>query len=118
MTQTILIVEDNALSGEMLKRRLESRGYRIVLATTGEQAIEWVTSEKPNLILMDLSLPLMDGLAATRCVKSMSDIPVIALTAQVIEGEEMRAKLAGCDDYDTKPIDLVRLLNKIKQLID
>ena len=112
----ILIVEDNEMNRDMLSRRLERRGFAIVMAMDGQQGVEMTRSERPDLILMDMSLPVMDGWTATQTIKSDADlakIPVIALTAHAMAGDREKAMAAGCDDYDTKPIELPRLLEKI-----
>ncbi len=116
----ILLVEDNETNRDMLSRRLLRKGYDVVMAEDGEQAVRMATSECPDLILMDMSLPVLDGWEATRRVKSgeaTRSIPVIALTAHAMAGDRERALEAGCDDYDTKPIELPRLLDKIGALI-
>ena len=116
----ILLVEDNEMNQDMLTRRLERRGYQIVLATDGAQGVALASSELPDLILMDMSLPVLDGWDATRQIKAdpaTAGIPVIALTAHAMSGDRERALQAGCDDYDTKPIELPRLLGKIEALI-
>lgn len=116
----ILIVEDNEMNRDMLSRRLKRRGYDLVMAVDGEQGMEMAQSEAPDLILMDMSLPLLDGWEATRRLKAMSQtcsIPVIALTAHAMAGDQQKAMEAGCDDYDTKPIDLNRLMEKIQSLL-
>jgi CheY-like chemotaxis protein len=116
----ILLVEDNEMNQDMLTRRLERRGYQVVLATDGAQGVALAASEIPDLILMDMSLPVMDGWDATRNIKAdpaTSSIPVIALTAHAMSGDRERAMQAGCDDYDTKPIELARLLGKIEALL-
>ena len=113
----ILLVEDNEMNQDMLTRRLERRGYQVVLATDGAQGVALAASESPDLILMDMSLPVMDGWDATRNIKAApatASIPVIALTAHAMSGDRDRAMQAGCDDYDTKPIELPRLLAKIE----
>ncbi|MCU1329457.1 MAG: circadian input kinase [Bryobacterales bacterium] len=113
----ILIVEDNEMNRDMLSRRLERKGYQIVMAVDGGEGVEKATSETPDLILMDMSLPVLDGWEATRRVKAnpaTSGIPVIALTAHAMAGDRDKTIEAGCDDYDTKPIDLARLLGKIE----
>jgi|SRR5579871_2730120 len=113
----ILIVEDNEMNRDMLSRRLERKGYSIVMAVDGGAGVEKAIAEKPDLILMDMSLPVVDGWEATRRVKSNPDtkhIPVIALTAHAMAGDRDKTIEAGCDDYDTKPIDLPRLLSKIE----
>jgi two-component system cell cycle response regulator DivK len=113
----ILIVEDNEMNRDMLSRRLERKGYQIVMAVDGGEGVEKATSETPDLILMDMSLPVLDGWEATRRVKAnpaTAGIPVIALTAHAMAGDRDKTIEAGCDDYDTKPIDLARLLGKIE----
>ena len=116
----ILLVEDNEMNRDMLSRRLERKGYQIVIAVDGQQGINLARSERPDLILMDMSLPLIDGWEATRQLKSADDtkgIPIIALTAHAMAEDERRAREAGCNDFDTKPIELPRLLEKIQQLL-
>lgn len=116
----ILIVEDNEMNRDMLSRRLERRGFVIAMAVDGQQGVDLARSEKPDLILMDMSLPVMDGWTATRTIKDDADlrsIPVIALTAHAMEGDREKAMAAGCDDYDTKPIELPRLLEKIGKFL-
>jgi CheY-like chemotaxis protein len=113
----LLIVEDNELNRDMLSRRLGRRGYDVVIAVDGANAVDVAEREAPDLILMDMSLPVLDGWEATRRIKASprtSDIPVIALTAHAMAGDEARAREAGCDDFDTKPVDLERLLGKIE----
>jgi len=120
MTTKILLVEDNEMNRDMLSRRLERKGYEIVAAIDGQQAVELATSEKPDLILMDMSLPVMDGWDATRKLKAddtTKGIPVIALTAHAMTGDREKALEVGCDDYDIKPIEFLRLLGKIKALL-
>jgi two-component system cell cycle response regulator DivK len=117
---TILLVEDNALNRDMLSRRLIKRGYDIKIAVNGEEGIRMAEEYLPEIILMDLSLPIIDGWEATRTIKSRAitkSIPIIALTAHAMSGDEAKAKAAGCNDYDTKPIDLNRLLDKINNLL-
>jgi two-component system cell cycle response regulator DivK len=117
---TILLVEDNALNRDMLSRRLIKRGYDIKIAVNGEEGIRMAEEYLPEIILMDLSLPIIDGWEATRILKSRAitkNIPIIALTAHAMSGDEAKAKAAGCNDYDTKPIDLNRLLGKINNLL-
>ena len=117
----ILIVEDNDMNLDMLSRRLTRRGYDLVTAVNGEQAIALAQSELPGLILMDLSLPVMDGWEATRRIKAMLNtrsIPIIALTAHAMAGDQQKAMRAGADDYDTKPIDMKRLITKIEALLN
>jgi CheY-like chemotaxis protein len=114
----ILLVEDNEMNRDMLSRRLTRRGYQIVIAVDGQQGVDLATSEQPALILMDMSLPVIDGWEATRRIKSSDTtrhIPVIALTAHALAGDREQALAAGCDDYDTKPIELDRLLSKIQK---
>jgi two-component system, cell cycle response regulator DivK len=112
----ILLVEDNEMNRDMLSRRLSRNGFEVVVAVDGAQAVTMATAEKPDLILMDMSLPVMDGLEATRQVKAAAatrSIPVIALTANALVEDRERALAAGCDDFDTKPVELPRLLEKI-----
>ena len=116
----ILLVEDNEMNRDMLSRRLERKGYMVVIAVDGQQAIDFAAAEKPDLILMDMSLPVLDGWEATRQVKAderTKHIPIIALTAHAMQGDEQKAKDAGCDDYDVKPIELPRLIAKIDALL-
>ncbi len=116
----ILLVEDNEMNRDMLSRRLERRGYEIDMALDGEQGIERAESGAPDLILMDMSLPTMDGWEATRRLRASAatkSIPIIALTAHAMSGDREKALAAGCDDYDTKPVDLTRLLSKIDALL-
>jgi len=113
---SILLVEDNEMNRDMLTRRLARRGFDVTTAEDGVQGVERAKSGKPDLILMDLSLPLLDGWEATRLLKQSEDtrgIPIIALTAHAMAGDRERAFQAGCDDFDTKPVDLERLLGKI-----
>jgi two-component system, cell cycle response regulator DivK len=117
---TILLVEDNELNRDMLSRRLERRGYRIITAVDGASGISMAREMKPDLILMDMSLPVVDGWTATRELKKSfecSAIPIIALTAHAMSGDREKSIEAGCDDYDTKPIELPRLLLKIESLL-
>lgn len=116
----ILIVEDNELNLDMLVRRLVRKGYEVVSAVDGEQGLSMATTEHPDLILMDMSLPGMDGWEATRQIKSdpaIQLIPVIALTAHAMVGDREKALRAGCDDYDTKPVEFQRLLEKMENLL-
>ncbi len=113
----ILLVEDNEMNRDMLSRRLERKGYQVVMAVDGGQGVSLAQTEKPDLILMDMSLPVLDGWAATKQLKANPEtarIPIIALTAHAMQGDEEKARAAGCDDYDTKPIELPRLLGKIE----
>ena len=119
--QKILLVEDNEMNRDMLSRRLERRGYQIVCAVDGQQALALVRSETPALILMDMSLPVLDGWEATRRLKAddaTKAIPIIALTAHAMSEDENKARAAGCDDFDTKPVDIQRLVGKIKALVN
>ena len=114
----ILYVEDNEDNVYMLSRRLKRKGFEIVIAVDGEQGVEMASTEKPDLILMDLSLPKMDGWTATKYIKSNNDlksIPIIALSAHAMEEHKQRALDSGCNDYDTKPVDINRLLSKISE---
>ena len=116
----ILIVEDNEMNRDMLSRRLTRKGFDIVMAEDGGKGVEMASMESPDLILMDMSLPVIDGWEATRRIKaddSTRAIPVIALTAHAMESDRDKALEAGCDDYDTKPVELPRLLEKINQLL-
>jgi two-component system, cell cycle response regulator DivK len=116
----ILLVEDNEMNRDMLSRRLERKGYEVVVAVDGQEGVTLARSEGPDLILMDMSLPVLDGWEATRQLKRVEatrSIPVIALTAHAMAGDRDRAVEAGCDDYDTKPIELTRLLGKIQTLL-
>jgi len=117
----ILLVEDNEMNRDMLSRRLARHGYEIIIAIDGVEGIEKALSESPDIILMDMSLPVVNGWEATRQLKSAqetSNIPVIALTAHAMAGDRERALNAGCDDYDTKPVELDRLIGKITTLLD
>jgi CheY-like chemotaxis protein len=116
----ILLVEDNEMNRDMLSRRLERKGFEVVIAIDGQAGVDMAMTANPDLVLMDLSLPVMDGWEATRRIKddpATQAIPVIALTAHAMAGDEKRALEAGCDDYDTKPINLSRLLDKIENLL-
>jgi CheY-like chemotaxis protein len=116
----ILLVEDNEMNRNMLSRRLVRHGYEVVIAVDGQQGTEMAISERPDLILMDMSLPVMDGWEATRRVKGNDvtrQIPVIALTAHAMAGDREKAMEVGCDDYDTKPVEWSRLLGKISALL-
>jgi two-component system, cell cycle response regulator DivK len=117
----LLLVEDNELNRDMLSRRLQRKGYDVLIAVDGAEGVEVATSEIPDLVLMDISLPVLDGWEATRRIRATQatrDIPVIALTAHAMAGDRQKALDAGCDDYDTKPVDLPRLLQKISTLLD
>jgi two-component system, cell cycle response regulator DivK len=116
----ILLVEDNEMNRDMLSRRLLKKGYDLVMAVDGEQALEMARAEVPDLILMDISLPGLDGWEATRRLKAMPEtqtIPIIALTAHAMAGDREKCLEAGCDDYDTKPVEFPRLLGKIQELL-
>jgi CheY-like chemotaxis protein len=116
----ILLVEDDEMNRDMLSRRLIKREYEVVIATDGEQGVAMASSETPDIILMDMSLPGIDGWTATRQVKAdeaTRAIPVIALTAHAMAGDREKAMEAGCDDFDTKPVELSRLLGKIEALL-
>ena len=116
----ILLVEDNDMNRDMLSRRLERKGYKVVMAVDGGAGVEMAQTEAPDIILMDMSLPVLDGWEATRRIKAHDSsrlIPVIALTAHAMEGDREKAMSAGCEDYDTKPIELPRLLGKIEALL-
>ena len=115
----ILLVEDNEMNRDMLSRRLEKRGYTVAIAVDGSAGVAMAKSEMPGLILMDMSLPVLDGWDATRQIKAdpaTAGIPVIALTAHAMESDRQKALAAGCDDFDTKPVELNRLLLKIEEL--
>jgi CheY-like chemotaxis protein len=116
----VLLVEDNEMNRDMLSRRLVRRGYEVVIAVDGESGLALAGSEAPDLILMDMSLPVLDGWEATRRLKAApatQHIPVIALTAHAMSSDRDKALEAGCDDYDTKPVELPRLLDKIETLL-
>ena len=116
----ILLVEDNEMNRDMLSRRLQKRGYDVVIAVNGQEGVTMAQAEAPVLILMDMSLPVLDGWEATRQLKSAPEtrtITIIALTAHALSGERERALAVGCDDFDTKPIELLRLLDKIEALL-
>ena len=116
----VLLVEDNEMNRDILSRRLSRRGYVVVFAMDGVQGIEMARSEKPDIILMDLSLPVMDGWEATRHVKAdqaLRHLPVIGLTAHAMSGDREKALAAGCDEYDTKPVEIDRLIEKIERLL-
>jgi CheY-like chemotaxis protein len=116
----ILLVEDNEMNRDMLSRRLERKGYQVLIAVDGGQGVSMAQTESPDLILMDMSLPILDGWEATRQLKAApvtKSIPIIALTAHAMSGDREKAIEAGCDDYDTKPIELPRLLDKMSALL-
>jgi CheY-like chemotaxis protein len=116
----ILLVEDNEMNRDMLSRRLERKGHEILIAVDGEQGVALACSELPDLILMDMSLPILDGWEATRRLKAIPEtqtIPVIALTAHAMAGDRDKCIAAGCNDYDTKPVEFPRLLEKIQALL-
>ena len=116
----ILLVEDNEMNRDMLSRRLGKRGYTVVLAVDGAEGVAMARSESPDLVLMDMDLPVMDGWTATRHIKAepaTARIPVVALTAETMDGDREKCLGAGCDDYDTKPVDLERLIGKMEALL-
>ena len=116
----VLLVEDNEMNRDMLSRRLARNGYEVVMAVDGQQAVTMAGSESPDIILMDMSLPVVDGWEATRRVKAdpaTQAIPVIALTAHAMAEDEKKARDAGCDDFDTKPVDIQRLIGKMQALV-
>jgi two-component system, cell cycle response regulator DivK len=116
----VLLVEDDEMNRDMLSRRLVRRGFEVIFAVDGKQGVDAARREKPDIILMDMSLPVMDGWEATRCVKSddaTRGVPVIGLTARAMSGDREKAMEAGCDDYDTKPVELDRLIGKIERLL-
>ncbi len=116
----ILLVEDNEMNRDMLSRRLQRRGYEVVLAVDGPSGVQAAQTDTPDLVLMDMSLPVVDGWEAARLLKSdpaTKHVPIIALTAHAMSGDREKALEAGCDDYDTKPVELPRLLEKIEALL-
>ena len=116
----ILLVEDNEMNRDMLSRRLVRNGHEVSIAIDGQQGVDMALSERPDLILMDMSLPVIDGWEATRQIKANDatrHVPVIALTAHAMAGDREKAMEAGCDDYDTKPVEITRLLGKIAALL-
>ena len=120
MTETLLLIEDNEMNRDMLSRRLARKGYVIEVAVDGQAGLDQAMALKPDLILLDMSLPIKDGWTVAGELKADPDlagIPVIALTAHAMDGDRQRALEAGCDDYDTKPVDLKRLLGKIEALL-
>ncbi len=117
----ILLIEDNEMNRDMLSRRLERKGFEVALAVDGQQGIDAVHQDRPDLIIMDMSLPVLDGWEATRQLKAnpeTKDIPIIGLSAHAMAGDREKAMNAGCDDYDTKPVELPRLLDKIKHMLE
>lgn len=117
----VLLVEDNEMNRDMLSRRLARNGYEVVNAIDGQQGVDMASSERPDIILMDMSLPVIDGWEATRQIKaseSTRNIPVIALTAHAMAGDREKAMEMGCDDYDTKPVEITRLLGKMTALLE
>jgi CheY-like chemotaxis protein len=117
----VLLVEDNEMNRDMLGRRLQRKGYEVCIAVDGAEGIAMAQSEMPDIILMDMSLPVVDGWEATRRLKAdprIKAIPIIALTAHAMSGDREQAIAAGCDDYDTKPIEFTRLLEKIETLLE
>ena len=120
MPQTLLLIEDNEMNRDMLSRRLARKGYFVELAVDGQAGLDMTAALKPDLVLLDMSLPVKDGwtvAAELKANKELAEIPVIALTAHAMDGDRQRALEAGCDDYDTKPVDLKRLLGKIQALL-
>ena len=116
----VLVVEDNEMNRDMLSRRLQRRGYEVIVSVDGEDGVNKAQSESPDIILMDMDLPVLDGWAATRKLKSSPEtqsIPVIAFTAHAMAGDREKALEAGCDDYDTKPVEFSRLTAKIEALL-
>jgi two-component system cell cycle response regulator DivK len=116
----VLLVEDNEMNRDMLARRLTRRGFEVIFAVDGQQGVDLARTERPDIILMDMSLPVLDGWEATRRVKAddaTRSVPVIGLTAHAMSGDRERAIEAGCDDYDTKPVELDRLIGKIERLL-
>ena len=116
----VLLVEDNEMNRDMLSRRLARRGYEVIFAVDGQQGLNLARSERPDIILMDMSLPVLDGWEATRRVKAdpaTRHIPVIGLTAHSMSGDREKAIEAGCDDYDTKPVEFDRLIGKMERLL-
>ena len=116
----VLVVEDNEMNRDMLSRRLQRRGYEVIISVDGEDGVNKARSDSPDIILMDMDLPILDGWAATRKLKAAPEtqsIPVIALTAHAMAGDREKALEAGCDDYDTKPVEFSRLTAKIETLL-
>ncbi|MEO0561899.1 MAG: response regulator [Chloroflexota bacterium] len=120
MSQTILLIEDNEMNLDMLSRRLKRRGYEVLIAMDGVEGVQTTREAKPGLILMDMSLPVMDGWEATRTLKAdpeTRNIPIIALTAHAVAGDREKCLAAGCDEYESKPVKFPDLLEKIKHFI-
>lgn len=120
MTSKILLVEDNEMNRDMLSKRLTRKGYEILIAIDGAQGVAMALQELPNIILMDMSLPVLDGWDATKKIKnneSTKNIPIIALTAHAMIGDREKAMVVGCDDFETKPVEFVRLIEKIESLL-
>lgn len=116
----VLLVEDNEMNRDMLSRRLIRRGFEVVFAVNGQEGVDLAKSERPDIILMDMSLPVIDGWEATRRIKSdeaTKRVPVIGLTAHAMSGDREKAIAAGCDDYDTKPVEIERLVGKMEKLL-
>ena len=116
----VLLVEDNEMNRDMLSRRLIKRGYEVAMAVDGQQGVDLAGTESPDIILLDMSLPVMDGWDAARAIKgnpATQNLPIIALTAHALAGDREKALEAGCNDYDTKPVDLKRLLGKMEALL-
>ncbi|HVE49241.1 MAG TPA: response regulator [Casimicrobiaceae bacterium] len=116
----ILLAEDNALNRDMLLRRLERRGYQVVVATNGEEVIDKVKADGPDLLLLDISLPILDGLEVASRIRAdpqLRALPILGLSAHAMQGDRERALAAGCDDYDTKPVEMERLVDKIQLLL-
>ncbi len=117
----LLLVEDNEMNRDMLSRRLQRKGHQVIVAVDGAQGVELAKSQNPDLILMDMSLPVMDGWQAAQQLKILpqtKDIPIVALTAHAMAGDREKCLQAGCDDYETKPIEFSRLLGKISVLLE
>ena len=116
----VLLVEDNEMNRDMLSRRLAKRGYEVVMAIDGQQGVDMAVSEKPDIILLDMSLPVVDGWEAAQQIKAnevSKGVPLVALTAHAMASDRERAMSAGCDDFDTKPVELPRLLGKMEALL-
>lgn len=117
----LLLVEDNEMNRDMLSRRLQRKGHEVIIAVDGVEGVELAQSQQPDLILMDMSLPILDGWQATQQLRASpqtNDIPIIALTAHAMAGDREKCLLAGCDDYETKPVEFSRLLGKIQVLLE